>query len=418
MITDSFDDKSESKINPYLKDNAASVDACIVTFSHVIEKYVKDNYDLEQIGRSAAVTGDLPIYRLCRNGKKFAFIKTYAGAPACVATIEDTLSEIKTDKYIVFGGSGCLNKEIAHGKVMIPTEAYRDEGTSYHYAPASDYIAVKNAGIVAEFMKSNGIPFVKGKTWTTDSFYRETVNNFEKRKKDGCISVEMECSAIQAMCDFRNLNLYMFLTCGDLLDAPKHLYRSGDGKYKGTQHDAAHFEIALSLAEYVTKSENIDIAIEPLTAANIDEVRKIQRDDISTDFVDDTDTIMELTQYGIDHNCIGDTYAIKYKSEYIGVILLGEAIEWETDPPEMKETPFYRLMGFVLDKRYRGSGIGSYVLEKVIDTCYKKYGARPIALGCHKDNYRAAEFYLKHGFKKTEYTESEDYYYLRYPSNE
>lgn len=168
----------------------------------------------------------------------------------------------------------------------------------------------------------------------------------------------------------------------------------------------------------ITDSFDNNITIEPLTAANIDEVRKIQRDDISTDFVDDADTIMEITQYGIDNNCIGDTYAIKYKSAYIGVILLGEAIEWETDPPEMRETPFYRLMGFVLDKRYRNSGIGSYVLEKVIDTCYKKYGVRPVALGCHKDNYRAAGFYLKHGFKKTEYMESEDYYYLRYPPNE
>ena len=418
MITDSFDDKSEAKINPYIKENAAAADACIITFSHVIEKYVKDNYDLEQIGQLTAVTGDLPIYRLCHNGKKFAFLKTYEGAPACVATIESTLSEIKTDKYIVFGGSGCLNREIAHGRIMIPTAAYRDEGTSYHYAPPSDYITLKNADTVARFMEESKIPFVKGRTWTTDAFYRETVNNFEKRKSEGCISVEMECSAIQAMCDFRGLELYMFLTCGDLLDAPKHLYRNGDdGKYKGTQHDTAHFEIALSLADHVTRNNKNDISLEPLTDLNIDKVRKIQRDDISTDFVDDADTIMELTQYGLEHGCIGDTLAIKYKSEYIGVILLGEAIEWETDPPEMKGTPFYRLMGFVIDKRYRNSGFGSYVLERVIENCYKKYGERPIALGCHKDNKRAAEFYMRHGFKKTEYMEGGDFYYLRYPQN-
>lgn len=251
MITESFDSKSESKINPYLKENAPIVDACIVTFSYIIEQYVQEHYELTQIGQSVAVTGNLPIYQFHHNGKTFAFLKTYAGAPACVATIEDTLSEIKTDKYIVFGGSGCLNKDIAHGKVMLPTEAYRDEGTSYHYVPAADYITIKNADVVAAFMEESGIPFVKGKTWTTDSFYRETNNNFEKRKADGCISVEMECSAIQAMCDFRNLNLYMFLTCGDLLDAPQHLYRHGDGEYKGTQHDAGHFEIALALAEYV-----------------------------------------------------------------------------------------------------------------------------------------------------------------------
>lgn len=42
---------------------------------------------------------------------------------------------------------------------------------------------------------------------------------------------------------------------------------------------------------------------------------------------------------------------------------LTEAIEWETDPPEMKREPFYRLMGFVIDKKYRGKGIGSKALE-------------------------------------------------------
>lgn len=252
MIVDSFDNKSEAKINPKLKENAPIVDACIVTFSNIIEKYVLENYNCKQIGQFKFVTGITPIYQINYNNKKFAFYKTYVGAPACVGTIEDTLSEIKTDKYIVFGGCGCLNKEITHGKVMIPTEAYRDEGTSYHYAPASDYIRVKNADIVAKFMEENGIPFVKGKTWTTDSFYRETVNNFEKHKADGCISVEMECSGIQAMCDFRNINLYIFFTSGDLLDAPKWNRRHKEGELTGTQHDSGHFDIALELADYVT----------------------------------------------------------------------------------------------------------------------------------------------------------------------
>ncbi|MCM1154762.1 MAG: hypothetical protein NC314_01745 [Roseburia sp.] len=66
----------------------------------------------------------------------------------------------------------------------------------------------------------------------------------------------MECSALQAVCDFRNLDLYMFLTCGDLLDAPEHIFRNSDGTYKGTQHDTDHFEIALLLAEYVTLTES------------------------------------------------------------------------------------------------------------------------------------------------------------------
>ena len=253
MITDSFDNKSQAIINPRPDDNAPAVDACILTFSHEIEKFVLENYDCEQIAAIWFATGMTPIYRIQYKNRNFAFYKTYVGAPACVGTVEDTLSVMNTGKYIVFGGAGCLDREIAHGKVMVPTEAYRDEGTSYHYAPASDYITVKNADKVAEFMKENGLPYVKGKTWTTDSFYRETVNNFEKHKADGCISVEMECAALQAMCDFRGLQLYQFFTSGDLLDAPEWDERRKEGETKGTQHDTGHFDIALELARYVVE---------------------------------------------------------------------------------------------------------------------------------------------------------------------
>lgn len=253
MITDSFDNQSKAIINPPINEDAPKVDACILTFSNKIEEFVLANYECKQIGAFWFATGMTPVYQIDYKGKKFAFYKTYVGAPACVGTVEDTLSVIKTDKYVVFGGAGCLDKEIAHGKVMVPTEAYRDEGTSYHYAPAADYIKVKNADKVAEFMKENGLPFVLGKTWTTDSFYRETVNNFEKHKADGCISVEMECAALQAMCNFRGLELYTFFTSGDLLDAPEWDERRKEGETKGTQHDTGHFDIALELAYFIAK---------------------------------------------------------------------------------------------------------------------------------------------------------------------
>lgn len=161
--------------------------------------------------------------------------------------------------------------------------------------------------------------------------------------------------------------------------------------------------------------DNQQIYLELLTEANIDAVRSIDRDDISESFVDNADTIIELTLYGIEHKCKGHTFAIKSGDVYIGLILLGEAIEWDTDPEEMRGVPFYRLMGFVIDKRYRSRGIGGYVLEKVIELIYDDFGIRPIALGVHKDNIGAEKFYLNHGFRKTYVMEGNDYYYLRYP---
>ena len=252
MITDSFDDRSPAKINLKKRDDAVKCEAVIMTFSHVIEKFVTENYICEKVAELKIAHGSTPVYILEHNGKRFGFFRTWVGAPACVGTVEEAFTVLDTNKLIHFGGAGCLDKEIARGKVMVPTEAYRDEGTSYHYAPASDYITIKNAGTVAAFMEKSGLPYVTGRAWTTDAFYRETENNFKKRRADGCISVDMEASAVQALCDFRGLEVYMFFPGGDLLDAPEWTARKEKGQIRHTQHDAGHFDIALALAEYVS----------------------------------------------------------------------------------------------------------------------------------------------------------------------
>ena len=253
MITDTFDPHSEEIIKVWRNEEARKVDACIITFSNEILQYVLEQFDCEELGRLYSSNGSHAIYGFTYEERTFAVYMSYVGAPGCVADMEDSLSVINTERFVVFGGAGCLNKEIARGRVMVPTEGYRDEGTSYHYAPASDYVIVKNSKTVAEFMEQAGLPYICGKTWTTDAVHRETRDNFVKRKADGCISVEMECAAVQAMCDHRGLEVYYFLTCGDLLDAPKWDARMAKNQKKHTQHDPGHFDIALELARYITE---------------------------------------------------------------------------------------------------------------------------------------------------------------------
>ena len=141
----------------------------------------------------------------------------------------------------------------------------------------------------------------------------------------------------------------------------------------------------------------VDFQLEELTHDNLPLVRMFDRSDVPEAYVGSVDEIMEVTDYGVEHHCIGHAFAVKADGKYIGLLLLGEALEWDTDPPEMRATPFYRLMGFAIDRNYRNMGI------------------RPIALGCHKDNRSAERFYLRHGFRKTEYREGEDFYFIRYP---
>ena len=158
----------------------------------------------------------------------------------------------------------------------------------------------------------------------------------------------------------------------------------------------------------------MDLEFEKLTHQNFPDACNIDRNDIPEDFVDTASTIMNIADYGLKHHCIGYAFIVKYHGKPIGLILLGEAIPWETDPPEMGKEPFYRLMGFVVDKECRSCGIGGEILEKTIQLVYRDFGKRPIALGCHKDNIRAERFYLRHGFEKTNVMEGNDCYYLRF----
>ena len=70
----------------------------------------------------------------------------------------------------------------------------------------------------------------------------------------------------------------------------------------------------------------MDLKFEELDHNNLDRARIIDRSDVLEDFVDAVDTLMELTDYGVEHKCIGHTFLISIDDRPISVILLGEAI--------------------------------------------------------------------------------------------
>lgn len=145
------------------------------------------------------------------------------------------------------------------------------------------------------------------------------------------------------------------------------------------------------------------------------DVMRIDRSDISEDWVDAIPDIMALHRYGLEHRLIGHTYAIYVGSSCVGMLLIGEGIPWPCDPPELAGVPFYRLMGFVIDRSCRGRGIGSQALKMAIAAMYREYGPRPIVLGVQEDNLRAMRFYEAHGFRRCSARDEDDVYFLRYP---
>ena len=54
-----------------------------------------------------------------------------------------------------------------------------------------------------------------GKTWTTDAPYRETPNEIAQRRREGCLTVEMESAALMAVAQYRDVTLGQVLYGGD-----------------------------------------------------------------------------------------------------------------------------------------------------------------------------------------------------------
>ena len=155
------------------------------------------------------------------------------------------------------------------------------------------------------------------------------------------------------------------------------------------------------------------LTLKQMTHDNYKDALAINRDDIPEAWVDSAASLMKVTDYGAEHHLMGHTYIAYMDGNPVGLIMIGEALAWETDPDEMKDKPFYRVMGFIVDKDHRSRGIGGFILEKAIAQVYSEFGERSIALGVHKDNVRVGKFYERHGFKRTGVYEGNDEYYLR-----
>lgn len=146
---------------------------------------------------------------------------------------------------------------------------------------------------------------------------------------------------------------------------------------------------------------------------NCDKAYEIDRSDISYSFVEDVPTLIDILEYGAENDLIGHAFMVMVNDRCVGTIMIGEGLVGDKDPEEVQERPFYRLMFFVLDKAYRGQGLGSKVLEAAISRAYEDFGVRPIVLEVQKDNENAARFYERNGFTRTSYRVGDDYYFVR-----
>jgi uridine phosphorylase len=125
---------------------------------------------------------------------------------------------------------------------VVIDRSLRDEGTSYHYAPPSEFaeadpMLVKKAAMA---LAQNGLHGVVGASWTTDAPFRETARAIEAARTKGILAVEMEAAA-----------LYTFARCAGvrvlcLAHVTNTMGQTGDDFEKGEADGAREALAALA----------------------------------------------------------------------------------------------------------------------------------------------------------------------------
>ena len=255
-IEKSFDNLSEEIIKPWevynkIEDEIENLpEVAVVTFKPEFIDVIKHRPDAEIITDKLGVSGiDTNVYAATHKGKRIAVYQTLVGGAGTVLRLEMMIAW-GVKKFVLFGSCGVLDREIADGHLIVPTAAYRDEGTSYHYATSGDYIEITTADKLADIMTELKLPYIRGKTWTTDALFRETRNNMLKRKAEGCLTVEMECASYMAAGQFRGVEVYQYLYAADNLDAAEWEMRSL-GSESPLSENEKHVLIALDIAAMV-----------------------------------------------------------------------------------------------------------------------------------------------------------------------
>jgi len=196
---------------------------CVMCFfPEVIRELVREGAKARHVHTGESEAGDYPVYELDYGGRQIAVLSPGVGAPAAAARLEHMIA-LGCRKFIACGGAGTLDSSIAVGTIVVPNSAVRDEGTSLYYLKPSREVGPTPRALaaIAAVLQENHHQFAFGKTWTTDAVYRETRTRMNRRRREGCIVVEMEAAAFFAVARFRSVEFAQILYGGDSLSGQR-----------------------------------------------------------------------------------------------------------------------------------------------------------------------------------------------------
>ena len=204
---------------------------------------------LARAGAVAEGFGDLAVGEV--GGEPCVLARIGIGAPAAAVLLEDSVARGVRDVLVV-GSAGSLQPSLPVGSTVIVTGAEREDGTSHHYLPAGEVVSADRelATALEGCSAARGAGPVRGRSWTIDAPYRETVGAIRRHREAGVSVVEMEAAAIFAVARVRGVRAALIVAVSDELFGDEWKAGFRDDAYLGSLVRAA--DATMDVVEGIT----------------------------------------------------------------------------------------------------------------------------------------------------------------------
>lgn len=144
-------------------------------------------------------------------GMQFGIVGSAVGAPFAVLVAEQLFAS-GCQLLISITSSGQASFLRNSPFFVLIKGALRDEGTSYHYLPPSEYATISDdlLKLFVDILPGFSEEVAIGKAWTTDAPFRETEMAIEFARSAGILAVEMEAAALYAFAEAKCRSVVCF----------------------------------------------------------------------------------------------------------------------------------------------------------------------------------------------------------------
>jgi len=176
---------------------------CVLDPDGDVARYVKQQHDARRSAAWACYHTELWEWNVV--GTMHGIIGSAVGGAFAVLVAEQLFAS-GCEVLISISSAGQITPIAPPPYHIVIDRALRDEGTSHHYLPPSEYAAgnPRLLALAAGAFRAAGCCLVRGATWTTDAPFRETAEAIAARSAAGILAVEMEAAglyAFAAACD-------------------------------------------------------------------------------------------------------------------------------------------------------------------------------------------------------------------------